>query len=98
MRANSDLENEIESLMPEAEPTQPFYLIVADHTHGIFAAKGPMNDDRPWQSAARKARDYRQRKIACGPSGPDREALAAEFRRTNKLTGVPPGTILRPIG
>jgi hypothetical protein len=32
----------------------------------------------------------------CGPSGPDRDALAADYYRTHKLAGVPPGSILRP--
>ena len=84
--------------MPDPDPIQPFYLIVADHDHGLFAVEGPMTDERPCQSAARQARDRRQRKIVCGPSGPDRDALAEEFRRTNKFAGVPPGSFIRPIG
>jgi hypothetical protein len=32
----------------------------------------------------------------CGPSGPDRDALAADYHRAHKLAGVPPGSILRP--
>ena len=84
--------------MPDPDPTHLFYLIVADHDHGMFAVEGPMTDDRPWQSAARYARDHQQRKIVCGPSGPDRDALAAEFRRANKFAGVPPGTFIRPVG
>jgi hypothetical protein len=51
--------------------------------------EGPMTDDRPRQFAARKV---------CGPTGADRELLAVEFRRTRKLAGVPPGTIVRPVG
>jgi hypothetical protein len=46
--------------MPAAEPPQPptpFYLIVTDHTRGVFAVEGPMTDDRPWQAAARDARN-----------------------------------------
>ena len=71
-----------------------FFLIVIDHDRGVFATEGPMTDDRPWQSAARVARDH-QRRITCGPAGPDRDALAAG---THKLTGVPPGSIMRPRG
>jgi hypothetical protein len=56
----------------------PFYLIVSDYDRSVFAVEGPMSDDRPWQSAAREARS-RQRKVACGPTGPDRDELAAEF-------------------
>jgi hypothetical protein len=55
-----------------------------------------MTDDRPWQSAARLARDHRQRRITCGPAGLDRDELATEYRRTHRLAGVPPGSILRP--
>jgi len=82
--------------MPEADPPPPFYLIVTDHDRGFFSVEGPMTDDRPWQSAARRARDQ-QRRVACGPYGPDREALAAEYQKTHKLAGVPPGSIVRPI-
>jgi sugar/nucleoside kinase (ribokinase family) len=80
--------------MPEADPP-PFYLIVIDHDRGVFAVEGPMTDDRPWHSAARFARDHEHR-VTCGPSGPDRDALAEEFRREHKLAGVPPGSIVRP--
>ena len=54
-----------------------------------------MTDDRGWQAAAREARSH-QRQIACGPSGADRDELAAEYRREHKLAGVPPGSIVRP--
>jgi hypothetical protein len=80
--------------MPRDNPDQPFYLIVTDHDRGVFAVEGPMVDDRPWKEAAADARSQRQR-IVCGPSGPDRDALAAEYRRAHKLAGVPPGSILR---
>jgi hypothetical protein len=81
--------------MHEVDPTPPFYLIVTDHDRGVFAVEGPMIDDRRWQAAAREARNHQQR-ITCGPAGPDRDELAAEFRRANKLAGVPPGSIIRP--
>ena len=81
--------------MPASDPTSPFYLIVTDHDRGVFAVEGPTTDDRPWHAAARYARDHRRR-IACGPIGPDRDELAAEYRRAYKLAGVPPGTIVRP--
>jgi hypothetical protein len=77
------------------QPT-PFFLIIADHDQGLFAVEGPMTDDRRWQNAARHARDRRGRHIVCGPAGPDRNALAAEFQRAEKLAGVPPGSIVRP--
>ena len=79
------------------EPTPPFFLIVIDEDRGVFSVEGPMIDDRPWQSAARKARDQ-QHRIVCGPAGPDRDKIAAEFRHKRKLAGVPPGTIIRPVG
>ena len=74
---------------------QPFYLIVTDHDRGVFAVEGPMIDDRPWKDAATDARNH-QRRIACGPAGANRDELAAEYRRANKLAGVPPGSIVRP--
>lgn len=80
---------------PQKEQPGPFYLIVIDHYRGVFAVEEPMTDDRPWQSAARHARDH-QRRITCGPTGPDRDELAAEFRRQHNLAGVPPGSIVRP--
>ena len=83
--------------MPDAEAPAPFFLIVTDHDRAVFAIEGPMTFDYPWQSAARAARDL-QRNITCGPAGPDRDALAAEYRSTQKVTGVPPGTIMRPRG
>jgi hypothetical protein len=81
--------------MPQDDPGPPFYLIVADHGRGVFAVEGPMTDDRPWNEAAAYARSH-QRRIVCGPTGVDRDALTTEFRRTHKLAGVPPGTIIRP--
>jgi len=56
-----------------------------------------MTDDRPWEAAARFARNKHHR-IICGPAGSDREALAAEFRHGRNLAGVPPGSILRLTG
>ncbi len=82
--------------MPRDEPDrQPFYLIVTDEDRGVFAVEGPMTEDRAWQSAAKEARNHRHR-ISCGPTGPDCDELAAEYRREHQLAGVPPGTIMRP--
>ena len=78
--------------MDEHEPTQPFFLIVIDEDRGVFSVEGPMTDGRPWQSAARKAREHQHRRIVCGATGRDRDALAAKFRRKRKLAGVPPGS------
>jgi hypothetical protein len=77
------------------QPT-PFFLIVADHDRGFFCVEGPMTDDRPWKNAVRHAHDQLGRRIVCGPAHPDRNALAVEFQRTEKLAGVPPGSIVRP--
>jgi hypothetical protein len=74
---------------------QPFYLIVADHDRGVFAVEGPMTDDHGWEAAAREARNHKHR-ITCGPTRPDRDALAAEYHGKNKLAGVPPGSIVWP--
>jgi hypothetical protein len=85
--------------MPMADtPSEPFYLIVADHDRRVFAVEGPMTDDQPWHAAARHALDVHRRHIVCGPTGPDRAALVADYQRTYKLAGVPPGSILRPRG
>ena len=81
--------------MPADEAPAPFFLIVIDHDRGVFAVEGPMTDDRPWQAAARHARNH-ERRIACGPKGPDRDRLAAEFQRTHRLGGAPPGSVVRP--
>ena len=78
-----------------ATPDEIFYLIVTDHDRGVFAVEGPMADDKHWQDAAREARNH-QHRITCGPAGPDRDALAAEYRREHpQLAGVPPGSIVR---
>ena len=82
----------------EGEPAAPFFLIVADYDQGFFAVEGPMTDDHPWTNAARHARDVFGRRVSCGPAGPDRDALAAEFQRAEKLAGAPPGSIVRPRG
>lgn len=76
-------------------PDQPFFLIVTDRDRGVFAAEGPMTDARPWKDVATQARSH-QRRIACGPIGSDRAALAAAYRHEHKLPGVPPGSIVRP--
>jgi hypothetical protein len=79
-----------------SEQSAPFFLIVADHDRRFFCVEGPMTDDRPWQTAARHLRDQLGWRIVCGPAGADRNALAAEFQRAEKLAGVPPGSIVRP--
>jgi hypothetical protein len=52
--------------MLEPDPTQPFYLIVTDNDRGVFSVEGPMTDDRPWNAAARYARDQHQRRNQTG--------------------------------
>jgi hypothetical protein len=78
-------------------PLLPFFLVIIDHDRGFFSVGGPMTDDQPWLSAACRARD-RDRQVGCGPAGPDRDALAAEFQEAHKLARVPPGSIVRPTG
>lgn len=80
--------------MPRDESSQPFFLIVADQDRGVFAVEGPMTDDRPWNEAASYARTH-QHRVVCGPTGVDRDELAADYRRTHNLAGVPPGSIIR---
>jgi hypothetical protein len=73
--------------MPKDAPDRtPFYLIVADHDRGVFAVEGPMTHDRPWNKAATCARN-RHHSVVCGPTGADRDALAAKYNRTHKLAG-----------
>src|SRR3954462_12104058 len=71
-------------------PPEPFFLIIANQDRGYFAVEGPMTDDQPWQNAARSLNSRHYRRITCGPAGPDRDVLAAEFQRTHKFGGVPP--------
>jgi hypothetical protein len=73
---------------------EPFFLVVIDHDQGFFSVEGPMTDDHPWHAATRRAQDS-ERHVVCGPTGPDRETLAAEYQRAHKLGGVPPGSIVR---
>jgi hypothetical protein len=60
----------------------PFFLIIADHDREFFCIEGPVTDDRPLQDGARDAHNN-GRKIVCGPAGPDRDALAAEYRHAH---------------
>jgi hypothetical protein len=48
-----------------------------------------MTDDRPWKDAALNARHH-ERRIECGPFGPDRDALATGYHRDHKLAGGRP--------
>ena len=57
-------------------PSDAFFLIVADLDTGMFCVEGPMSDDAPWCVAAGRARERHDRHVLCGPTGPDRDALA----------------------
>ena len=81
--------------MPEADPTAPFYLTVADHDRGAFSVEGSMTDVHPWESAARYTRDH-ERAHYVRPGWPRSGTLAAEYRQAHKLAGFPPGSIVRP--
>jgi len=84
------------AVMPEQPRSPaPFFLIVADFDRRIFTVEGPMTDDGPWNSAAGRAREI-GRLVQCGPMGPNRQALAAEYQQENRLGAAPPGSILRP--
>jgi hypothetical protein len=83
-------------LAADTDPAASFFLIVADYDRELFCVEGPITDDRPWNNAARHARDNFHRRVVCGPSGPDCDRLAIDFQRTEKLGGVPPGSILKP--
>lgn len=77
-------------------PTQPFFLVIADPDQNHFCVEGPMIDDHPWRNGVRFMNDRHYRRITCGPSGPDRDALSAEFQKTSHYGGCPPGSIVRP--
>ena len=83
---------------PERQPATPFFLIVADQDRGHFCVEGPMTDEQPWQNGVRFMNDRHYRRITCGPAGPDRDALSAEYQKASKFAGVPPGSIVRPRG
>jgi hypothetical protein len=84
-----------DEVMSDTDPPAPFFLIVADYDRGLFSVEGPMTDDAQWQNAVRDARNH-QRHVTCGPAGPDRDALAVNFRSAHNLAGAPPGSIVRP--
>lgn len=44
----------------DPDPTEPFFLIVADLDAGRFCVEGPMTDDQPWRHAAERARQTPQ--------------------------------------
>jgi len=81
--------------MSDPHSAAPFFLIVADHDRRVFTVEGPMTDDGPWNQAAGRAREA-ERDVVCGPTGPDRQALAATFQQAHRLGGAPPGSIVRP--
>ena len=76
----------------------PFFLIVADQDRSHFCVEGPMTDEQPWQNGVRFMNDRHYRRITCGPAGPDRDTLAAEFQNASKFACIPPGSIVRPRG
>jgi hypothetical protein len=82
---------------PKHITAKPFFLIVTDLDAGFFCIEGPMTDDALWNLAAGRARE-KGRSVQCGPTGPNRDTLSAEYRQVHKLAGVPPGSIVRPRG
>jgi hypothetical protein len=82
---------------PSQTATEPFFLIITDLDAGFFCVEGPMTNDALSNLAAGRARE-KGRSVQCGPSGPNRETLAAEYQQGHKLAGVPPGSIVRPRG
>jgi hypothetical protein len=82
--------------MTDPDLHDAFFLIIADLDRGLFCVEGPMSDDAPWHLAVGRARQQHDRHVQCGPTGPDRDALASEFQQTHKMAGVPSGSIVRP--
>ena len=83
--------------MSDPNPTEPFFLIVADFDAGLFSVEGPMTDDGPWNLAAGRARE-KHRRVMCGPSGTDRDYARRRIPAGTQIGGVPPGSIVRPRG
>jgi len=82
--------------MSDPAPAEPFFLIITDPDQSLFCVEGPMTDDHPWRNGVRFINERRYGRITCGPAGPDRDALSAEFQATSKYGGCPPGSIVRP--
>jgi hypothetical protein len=79
----------------DPNPSEPFFLIVADHGTKRFCVEGPMTDDGPWKRAAGRAREN-ERRVVCGPASSDRRSLSMAYQRESGFGGCPPGSILRP--
>lgn len=79
----------------DPNPSEPFFLIVADFETKRFCVEGPMTDDGPSNRAAGRAREN-DRDVRCGPASSDRRSLSMEYQRTSGFGGCPPGSILRP--
>jgi hypothetical protein len=83
--------------MPDPNPPEPFFLIVADLDREFFCVEGPMTNDAAWNLAAGRARE-KDRRVQCGPTGPDRDKLSIDYQRASGFGGVPPNSIVRPRG
>ena len=79
----------------DPNPSEPFFLIVADHLTRRFCVEGPMVDDGPWKGAIYRAREHEHR-IDCGPRGLNRRSLSIQYQRETGFGGCPPGSIVRP--
>src|SRR5207342_3763147 len=72
-------------------PSEPFFLIVADLETRRFCVEGPMTDDGTWNRAAARAREN-DRHVPCGPKGSDRRSLSANYQTASGFGGCPPGS------
>jgi len=79
----------------DPNPTEPFFLIVADHETHRFCVEGPMTDDGPWKRAAGRAREHKRR-VVCGQASSDRRSLPMEYQKESGFGGCPPGSFLKP--
>jgi hypothetical protein len=73
-----------------------FVLIVVDRDTGEFSVEGPMDDDRPWNSAAVNAQKVGRniRCFAMGDISPD--AAAAEWQAAHGSIRTAAGSIVVP--
>ena len=52
----------------DPNPTEPFFLIVADHDRRRLLRRRSDDRRRPWEAAAGLRRREQQRRITCGPA------------------------------
>ena len=79
-------------------PTDPFFLIVADHDNRQFSVEGPMVDDNPWSKPVVDAQSDGKWRVTCfvpgGAARTDARIAAGEYIREYGYSQVPSGSIV----